>query len=203
MAVTNALDRHEMMVFANEPIPEQLAHALPSALPAPDVTGNFAVDVAIQVASTFGAAETARRSTSATKLIGAAVTAQVLSCAADAGVDRTGWLLPREHGQPDVGFSAINAAWFSMFLLDRADRAQTPLRRNLWRAGMATFAGAMTLGCYFLMGPTGEKLDLSSHATGIGVGAAAYLLGKRKEKRRELNQSQQIENQEEQVLAGC
>ncbi|HEV2412846.1 MAG TPA: hypothetical protein VGS28_03500 [Candidatus Saccharimonadales bacterium] len=180
MAVTNALDRSGagMMVYANSPLSEQAIRALPSALPTPVTTGNLPVDIAIQAAETFVTAEVARRTSSAKQLLGGAVAAQVLSCSVDAAVERTGWLNAAERMQPDVGFSAISAAWLTKFFLDRAERAKTPLRKGLWRLGMAAYAGTITLGYYFMDRASGGKLDLTSHASGIAVGVAMHALGK-------------------------
>jgi hypothetical protein len=181
MAFSNIfVDRQDMMVYANDPLTRQALLAFPSALPTPEVTGNPAADLAIQCASTALTTEIARRSSTSRQLIGTAITAQAVSCGVDALVERTGWLSVFERSQPDVGFSAISAAWFGKLFLDRAQRAKTPLRRNLWRAGLAVYGGTITAGYYFLNGAEGGKLDLTSHAAGLVVGVAAHFIGQRK-----------------------
>ena len=170
------------MVYANDPFSTQAERSLQSALPTPVMTGNLLADFAIQASETILTTEIVRRTSSARQLLGSAIVSQLLSCGVDALVERTGWLSAAERMQPDVGFSAISAAWLSKFFLDRADRARTPLRKNLWRAGMAVYGGTITVGYYFLNGPNGGKLDLTSHATGVAVGMAAYALGRRKQR---------------------
>lgn len=179
MALTNGLDRSGMMVYADDPLVKQAELALPSALPTPVTTGNLAIDIGIQVAETTLTTEIVRRTSSAKQLLGTALTAQVVSCGADAFVERAGWLSPAERMQPDIGFSAISAAWFSKFFLDRADRAQSPLRKGLWRTTLAVYSGLETGGYYFLNGVDGGKLDLVAHGSGVIVGIASHVLCKR------------------------
>jgi hypothetical protein len=168
----------DMMVYANDPLRKQASLALQSALPTPEATGNATVDTAIQVTTAGLSLEFARRTTSPRRLGEMAVGAQLLSCAVDAGVERTGWLNPVERAQPDVGFSAISVAWFTNALLHRAEQAKTLRERRLWQTGTAVFIGAMTVGTY-AVDSLGGKLDLTSHASGVAVGTIAYLFDRR------------------------
>ncbi len=184
MAMTNALDPSITMVHADDPFLLQAERSLPSALATPPTTGNTAADILVPVLETAITTEIVRRTSSTKQLIGSAVAAQLLSCGADATVERTSWLNSLERSQPDIGSSAISAAWFSKFFLDRADQAQSPLRSMLWRAGMVAHSSAITAGYYVLNGEDGGKLDLTSHGSGVLVGIAAYAIGKRAQKRR-------------------
>jgi hypothetical protein len=107
-----------------------------------------------------------------------AVVAQASASIADAAAERSGWLTPLERAQPDVGFSSISAAWFTNALLHRVERASGHTRR-WWQAGTVAFAGAMTAGAYSV-DSLGGKLDITSHAAGILVGAGAYVIEKRR-----------------------
>jgi hypothetical protein len=181
IVAANLVDTERMTVYADDPLSRQAVLALPSALPAPEVTGNNALDIAIQVGTAAISCEAIRRTSNVRHIAATALSAQVVACAANAVAERSGWLTAAERTQPDVGFSSISIAWATEFLLDRADKADTPLQKGLWRTGTAVLAGTMSVGSYVAEGGQGgSKLEMVAHGSAAAVGFIAHLLGKRR-----------------------
>jgi hypothetical protein len=179
MVLANTVDRNLLVVHANDPLSKQAGLALPSALPAPSL-GDYgrSVNVGTQIATTVVSFEAARSTSSPAELAGTALAAQVASCGADAAVERTGWLTQAERAQEDVGFSAISTAWFTKFLLDRAQRSTDNGR--LWLTSAGVFAGTVVIGLPIYEGSQGGKLDAVSHSAGLAVGIIAHKLSRRR-----------------------
>jgi len=165
----------EMIVHADDDFGKQMAMALPSALPTPEMIGSPAVDTALQISIAGVSLETARRTTSRRELVATAVGAQALACLVDAGVDRLGWLNPVEKAQEDVGFSAIYVAWLTKFLFDKRAQAKTASERLRYAGSIA--AGAAAIVGLALMDSKGVKLDLSAHFSGAVAGWTAHRRG--------------------------
>lgn len=180
--LANLLDRESMVVHANDPLSKQAALALPSALPSPELNGpgHLAMDTAVQIGTAAGSllAVQSRNNTPLKEVAAMALTAQVGACAVDAAVERSGWLTAAERTQEDVGFSAISVAWFTKFLLDRANQSTAHARR--WYAGLAVFAGTFVGLTPLYEGSQGGKLDATSHAAGLAAGYLGYKFGRRK-----------------------
>jgi len=177
LLIANEFNREALVVHANDPIGKQARLALPSALPAPVVTGNRLVDMGLQSITTAVGLEAASKTSTKRELVAMAIGAQVVSCAINAGVERTGWLSKAERAQEDVGSSAIYLAWFMKFLLDRLASAKTDHESRRWKVAAAVFAGSVTFGAYYVEGSNGGKLDMSSHLGSLMVGVVAHKLG--------------------------
>jgi hypothetical protein len=175
--LANVLDREAMVVHANDPLGKQAALALPSALPAPELSGpgHPATDTAVEIGTTAISllAVQSKNNTSTKELAAIAVAAQVGACAVDAAVERSGWLTQAERAQEDVGFSAISVAWFTKFLLDRASQSKEHAKR--WYTGLAAFAVTVGGLSPLYEGSQGGKLDATSHLAGLAVGGVGYL----------------------------
>lgn len=179
MVLANTVDRSALVVHANDSLLKQAELSIPSALPAPSL-GDYGrtVNVGTQIAATIVSFESARSTSSSIELVGTAAAAIVASDGADAIVERAGWLSHAERAQEDVGFSAIGAAWFIKFLLDRAQASKDKGRQ--WLAGAGAFAGTIAVGLPLYEGSQGGKLDAVSHTTGLAVGVLAHKLSERK-----------------------
>jgi|GEM_PF-2888867 len=182
MVLANTVGREALVVHADDPLLEQAKLSIFSAFPAPSL-GDYGrtVNVGTQIATTVVSLECARSTTGASGLAGTAVAAQLAACGADAAVERTGWLSHAERAQEDVGFSAIGVAWFTKFLLDRAQASQE--RGQRWLAGAGVFAGSAVIGLPLYEGSQGGKLDAVSHAAGLAIGVLAHKQGQRGKQR--------------------
>ena len=173
----NAFNNDPLIVRGNDSLAKKAALALPSALPAPDISGNRLADIGLEIGTSAISIEAARRTSTLKELGTVAVGAQLSACAVNALVENGSWLNQTEKSQEDIGFSAISVAWFTKFLLDRSASSENNRSKNLWRASAALFAGAMTVGAYFVENNNGGKLDMLSHGAGITVGVLGYLFG--------------------------
>jgi hypothetical protein len=192
MLLANVVDPDALSMHADASIGERARMAIPSALPAPEITGNQPFDISIAIGATVVGLESVRRTSTAKEIVAMGFGAQVLSCALDAGVEQTGWLDKAEGIQEDVGFSAIGTAWFSKFLLDRSTSAKSKKESLLWKAGFVAFAGAVTVGAYLVEGSNGGKLDMVAHFGGLVVGALAHRLGKWRKTHKESRDSDRV-----------
>jgi len=184
IVLANLLDRGDMVVHADDSLATQAERAFQSALPAPELNGpgHRAADIGVDVGLTGISLLAAQRTTSLKGLAATAAGAQAAGCTVDAIADRSGWLTQAELSQEDVGFSSISVAWFTKFLLDKA--SQSKEKATAWYAGLTVFAGSVAVALPLYEGAQGGKLDATSHAAGLGVGALAYKIGKWRADRR-------------------
>lgn len=177
MVLANTVDRSDFVVYAHDDLPTHVKRSATSAFVAPSL-GDYGrtVNVGGQIIETVVSAQCARKTTGAIGLFGTAAAAELASCGADDLAK--GLLTPDELKQEDVGFSAINVAWITKFLFDKARASKDHARR--WWAGAATFAGAVVVGLPAYEGSQGGKLEAVSHATGLGVGILAHIASRRK-----------------------
>ncbi len=175
----NGFNRQPFVVYADDPFGKQMAKAMQSALPAPEVTGNLAVDTALQTGLSVAGLEAVRTTSSKANIIATALGAQALSCLADSGVEQLGVLSGGQKYEENVGLSAIYVAWFSKFILDKAYQARQvgqEDRSRKYLLGGALFAAAMSAGVYLAF----DKLAGTAHAAGISVGVASHFQGRQR-----------------------
>ena len=172
--------RSAMVVHANDPPLKQIGLALPSALPTPELTGSQIVDTGLNIALTGASLEIARRTTSRRELLTSAVGAQALACAADAVVERSGWLSSTEKAQEDVGSSSIFIAWLTKYLLDKWAQAETAREKLRYVGQMA--AGVGVIATSALLDSKSGKLDVTAHVSGVFAGWVAYMRGDTRKK---------------------
>ena len=198
--VVSLLAPPEFSVEANYDLGKQAARAIPSAFVTPPVSG-VSPEVAllgVEVAPITVSFELARRTAKKLELskwglLGTAMLAQTLSSAADAGVERTGFLDKEQLARPDNGSSGVFGSFVTKACLDRAadakDRGEIGKSR-MWLGGLGGFSLLMTAGAYFTDNLDG-KLSAMAHTAGIAAGALAHLAGrllKGRKAKREANQ---------------
>jgi len=173
MLAANFLARESMVVRANDPGHRKALRAYPSALIAPETSGNRVTDTLATVGMAALSIETARRVRNIKELAFTAIASHGMACAANTVAGR--WLTDEEKEQEDVGFSAIAIGVATDYMLHRADSADSRAARWAWRAGLAAVVGGSTVGSY----AANDKLGATAHVAGATVGAATYTVKKR------------------------
>src|SRR5665213_620106 len=209
--LVSSLAPPEFSVEANYRLGEQAARAIPSAFVTPPVSG-MSPEVAllgVEVLPITVSFELARRTVNKLELskwglLGTALLAQTLSSAADAGVERIGFLDKEQLARPDNGSSGVLSGFVAKAWLDRSadarDRGEIGKSRK-YLGGLGGFGLLMTAGAYFTDNIDGN-LSVIAHGAGIGAGALAHLgsrLLKRRKAKREANQANGVNEGGKQV----
>lgn len=174
LIAVNVMYGDSLAVHSTDSFGRQMQMAISSAFGTPQATGVRVLDFGGVTAFTAARLEAARRTTTLTELGAIAVAAQMVSCGSDAIVSR----LDSTFDTLDVGSSAMNTAWITKWMLDRAYSADDPLSRRRWQLGVAAFASVMTVGTSAFLGGDNGAMNIVAHGSAMTVGAVAYRFGR-------------------------
>jgi hypothetical protein len=154
------------------------AHMIPSAFIAPEVTDDVGIksheaDLAFAIGTGVAATVLAKQTTeNSWELVGVAAGAQTLATVADGLLANNHLLSSDELKHPDVGFSAVETAFVSKFLIDKIIETDNEKYRRALISSAVILGTLATFGASYIDSKNAGT-DFASHASGIVVGAGA------------------------------